>query len=325
GRRASASAPPRRARAPGGRARGPGRRRCALRRPGATQSLGWAWPRQSTAFASRYPATKAPAITSSGLGPPPLLLRAGFGAAAGDTTPVSSGGRSPCTREAIALGFSLRRNCASSTSSWRRRALKPFPPARRAEVCSRRSAPFSISSSTVISSPEAPRPSRRARSAMRAAAPRAGCRPGAHSTRASSTSEDLGNRTPVPANATSYAAPMEVPGRALGKLERQRLIGSLVARKRIGTQLELLDALAAAGCRVTQATISRDVKQLGLQKSRDPLGRPRYALPQRVGRTSPEDALAGVLGQFGRRAAAAQNIVVVVSELGTAPAIARTL
>jgi len=118
---------------------------------------------------------------------------------------------------------------------------------------------------------------------------------------------------------------MEVPGRTLGKLERQRLIGSLVARKRIGTQLELLDALAAAGCRVTQATISRDVKQLGLQKSRDPLGRPRYALPQRVGRTSPEDALAGVLGQFGRRAAAAQNIVVVVSELGTAPAIARTL
>jgi transcriptional regulator of arginine metabolism len=118
---------------------------------------------------------------------------------------------------------------------------------------------------------------------------------------------------------------MEVPGRAFGKLERQRLIGSLVARKRVGTQLELLEALAGAGCRVTQATISRDVKELGLEKSRDPLGRPRYVLPQRAGRTSPEDALAGVLGQFGRRAAAAQNIVVVVSELGTAPAVARTL
>src|SRR5213592_392674 len=94
---------------------------------------------------------------------------------------------------------------------------------------------------------------------------------------------------------------------------------------RVGTQFELLDALAAAGCAVTQATISRDIRELGLEKSRDPLGRPRYVLPQRGGRPNPEDALAAVLGQFGRRAAAAQNIVVVVSELGTAPAIARAL
>ena len=111
----------------------------------------------------------------------------------------------------------------------------------------------------------------------------------------------------------------------MGKLERQRLIGSLIARKRIGTQLELLDALARAGCRVTQATISRDIHELGLEKSRDPLGRPRYVPPQRGRRDDPREALAAVLGQFGRRAAAAQNIVVVVSELGTAPAIARAI
>src|SRR5438876_6634720 len=118
---------------------------------------------------------------------------------------------------------------------------------------------------------------------------------------------------------------MQEPERALGKRERQRLIGSLITRKRIGTQLELLGALAAAGCTVTQATISRDIRELGLEKSRDPLGRPRYVVPQRGGRASPEDALAAALGQFGRRAAAAQNVVVVVSELGTAPAIACAL
>jgi transcriptional regulator of arginine metabolism len=118
---------------------------------------------------------------------------------------------------------------------------------------------------------------------------------------------------------------MQLDGHPVGKAERQRLIGSLIARKRIGTQLELRDALAGAGCRVTQATISRDIRELGLEKGRDPLGRPRYVAPQRARRTDPVDALATVLKQFGRRALAAQNIVVLASELGTAPAIARTL
>lgn len=113
--------------------------------------------------------------------------------------------------------------------------------------------------------------------------------------------------------------------RDLGKRERLRLIGSLVARKRIGTQIELRDALAAAGCRVTQATISRDLRELGLEKAKDSLGRPRYVAPHRARRTDPRQALAGVLGQFGRDATAAQNLVVVSSELGTAPAIARAI
>ncbi len=118
---------------------------------------------------------------------------------------------------------------------------------------------------------------------------------------------------------------MQHDRRFLSKAERQRLIGSLVSRRRIGTQLELLEALAAAGCEVTQATISRDIRQLELEKTRDPLGRPRYAAPQRGQRADPRAALAAILRQFGRRASAAQNVVVVVSELGTAPAIARAL
>jgi transcriptional regulator of arginine metabolism len=118
---------------------------------------------------------------------------------------------------------------------------------------------------------------------------------------------------------------MQQDARTFAKPERQRLIASLVARKRLGTQLELLDALARAGCRVTQATVSRDIRELGLEKTRDPLGRPRYVAPQRVRRADPRESLAGVLSQFGRRATAAGNIVVVVSELGTAPAIARAL
>jgi transcriptional regulator of arginine metabolism len=116
-----------------------------------------------------------------------------------------------------------------------------------------------------------------------------------------------------------------VEERPLTKAERQRLVGSLVARRRIGTQAELLDELARAGCLVTQATVSRDIRELGLQKARDALGRPRYAAPQRGRRTDPDAALNAVLEQFGRRAVAAANLVVVQSELGSAPAVARAL
>jgi transcriptional regulator of arginine metabolism len=113
--------------------------------------------------------------------------------------------------------------------------------------------------------------------------------------------------------------------RRLSKPERQRLIASLISRKRIGTQFELLDALESEGCRVTQATVSRDIAQLGLEKLHDELGRPRYALPTGPRRADPREGLARILGEFGRRATAAQNIVVVQSELGSAPAIARAL
>jgi len=111
----------------------------------------------------------------------------------------------------------------------------------------------------------------------------------------------------------------------LGKAERQRLIESVVSRKRVGTQFELLDALAASGCNVTQATISRDIRELRLEKTHDPFGRPRYVLPQSVRRADPNEALASILGQFGRRISSAGNIVLVHSELGAAPAIARAL
>jgi transcriptional regulator of arginine metabolism len=113
--------------------------------------------------------------------------------------------------------------------------------------------------------------------------------------------------------------------RSLDKPERQRLVASIVTRRRVGTQHELLAALDRAGCRVTQATVSRDIRELGLEKTHDVLGRPRYVLPQETRRGDPQDALSAVLTQFASRAVAAQNIVVVHSELGSAPAIARAL
>jgi transcriptional regulator of arginine metabolism len=112
---------------------------------------------------------------------------------------------------------------------------------------------------------------------------------------------------------------------AVEKAERQRLIVGLVQRKRIGSQGELAAALAAEGVRVAQATLSRDVHELRLEKAEDELGRPRYVLPQQTRRPDPRAALAQALRTHGRSAVAAQNLVVVRSALGTAPAIARSL
>ncbi len=113
--------------------------------------------------------------------------------------------------------------------------------------------------------------------------------------------------------------------RPLTKADRHKLIASLVERRRLGTQQELIDALESVGCSVTQATVSRDIRELGLEKVRDPLGALRYIVPHRERRPDPRDALDALLGQYGRRATAAQNVVVLKSEIGSAPAIARAI
>jgi transcriptional regulator of arginine metabolism len=116
---------------------------------------------------------------------------------------------------------------------------------------------------------------------------------------------------------------MHADARPYRKDERQRLIASVIGRRRVGTQQELREALAAAGCAVTQATLSRDLRELRIEKAQDELGRTRYVVPG--GRSEPGAALAAILEQFGRRVTAAGNLVVVRSEIGAAPAIARAL
>ena len=117
---------------------------------------------------------------------------------------------------------------------------------------------------------------------------------------------------------------MHVDARPLPKVERQRLIRSVIGRRRVGTQLELREVLGAAGCAVTQATLSRDLRELGIQKVHDEISGAWYAIPG-GGRSDPVAALASILEQFGRRVTPAQNLVVIRSEIGAAPAIARAL
>ena len=63
------------------------------------------------------------------------------------------------------------------------------------------------------------------------------------------------------------------------KSARQFVIKEIINSERIGTQEELCHALAERGLDVTQATVSRDIKELQLVKVPDEHGY-RYAMPE---------------------------------------------
>ncbi|MBQ6233821.1 MAG: arginine repressor [Clostridia bacterium] len=60
------------------------------------------------------------------------------------------------------------------------------------------------------------------------------------------------------------------------KNERHSAILNLISQRRISTQDELVEALRESGYPVTQATISRDIRDLGLSKELDEQGVARY-------------------------------------------------
>ena len=65
------------------------------------------------------------------------------------------------------------------------------------------------------------------------------------------------------------------------KTKRHNAIMELVQNRDIETQEELADLLRKRGYTVTQATVSRDIKELHLSKVPDGLGGYRYAKPVR--------------------------------------------
>jgi transcriptional regulator of arginine metabolism len=65
------------------------------------------------------------------------------------------------------------------------------------------------------------------------------------------------------------------------KVQRQRAIRELVSTRPIGSQREVVDALTAQGYTVTQATVSRDISELGLLKAPRAAGHV-YVLPELI-------------------------------------------
>ena len=55
----------------------------------------------------------------------------------------------------------------------------------------------------------------------------------------------------------------------MNKRQRQQLIQGILRERSVDNQQELVEALAEKGCVVTQATVSRDLGEMGLLKGRD--------------------------------------------------------
>lgn len=114
------------------------------------------------------------------------------------------------------------------------------------------------------------------------------------------------------------------------KLARQRAIRDLVLSRPVGSQREVVDALSAQGFEVTQATVSRDITELGLVKAPGADGHV-YLTPELV--AAPANGAAGtsderlqrILGDIPVTIGRSGLILVLTGTPGTASAIAQAI
>jgi transcriptional regulator of arginine metabolism len=110
------------------------------------------------------------------------------------------------------------------------------------------------------------------------------------------------------------------------KQRRQRTISRLIGQQPVGNQPQLVDLLAGEGIRATQATVSRDLDELGAIKVRVPGGQSVYALPEiETDRLVPFDQLRRVLGEWVAEVAPSANLVVLRTPPGCAHVVASAL
>ena len=104
------------------------------------------------------------------------------------------------------------------------------------------------------------------------------------------------------------------------KNKRQNAILKIIAAKDIETQNHLIEALAEAGIDSTQATVSRDIKQLHLIKELTPDGRYHYIVGQKQELQNHASRLKMIFRESVTSFVCAQNIVVIKTLPGLAPA-----
>ena len=102
------------------------------------------------------------------------------------------------------------------------------------------------------------------------------------------------------------------------KVGRQARILEIIASRDIETQHQLMEALMDAGVKSTQATVSRDIKELRLVKELSPEGRYRYAAAVRDEITDYEMRLRKIFRESVTAYDTAQNIVVIKTLPGLA-------
>lgn len=112
----------------------------------------------------------------------------------------------------------------------------------------------------------------------------------------------------------------------LAKTQRQHVVARTLAEHAVTSQEHLVALLAAAGVAATQATVSRDLDDLGAIKVRVTNGDAVYAIPELPkDQVAPEDHLARVLAEWVVEVAHSANIVVLRTPPGTANVVGSAL
>ncbi|HKL75623.1 MAG TPA: arginine repressor [Halanaerobiales bacterium] len=102
------------------------------------------------------------------------------------------------------------------------------------------------------------------------------------------------------------------------KSKRHLKILNLIKKEDIGTQQELVARLHEAGIEVTQATVSRDIKKLGLIKVPDGHGGYKYSLSSKRSKGDVQDWMKKMIQDFVVEMNYSENIIVLKTLLGTA-------
>jgi Arginine repressor len=109
------------------------------------------------------------------------------------------------------------------------------------------------------------------------------------------------------------------------KSKRQNEILSIISELDIETQDQLLLELKKRGMSATQATISRDIRELHLVKELSSSGMYKYAVSERKASTRVADRLRSIFKNGVLSFDAAQNIVIIKTMPGLASGAAATI
>lgn len=110
----------------------------------------------------------------------------------------------------------------------------------------------------------------------------------------------------------------------MSKKQRHQFIEKLIAEQPISTQEELVERLKENGFNVTQATVSRDIRQLGLRKKENSQGVLCYQVAKKM-RGGEYGHLGKMLRMAYRSHKTHHQMMVVYTLPGSAPAIANAI
>ena len=105
----------------------------------------------------------------------------------------------------------------------------------------------------------------------------------------------------------------------LAKPQRQHRVVRILEQHAVSSQGQVVELLAAEGVVATQATVSRDLEEIGAVKARMPGGDLVYVIPEQAkDRPAPEEHLKRVLGEWVVEVSFSANVVVLRTPPGSA-------